>query len=99
MVLRELEAAAELVSEQMESICQQCSWLSDVSDFVRSWKGSEWEYNMLADEFEVRGTVVLGSVLISACCLGLTEPALCVAESVCCFSIRDPDPLCHVLHL
>lgn len=53
-VFREMEAATEKVSEQMESICQQCSWLSDVSDFVRSWKGSEWEYNMLADEFEAR---------------------------------------------
>jgi hypothetical protein len=54
LVLKELEVAAELVSEQMESIYQQCSWLSDVSSFIKSWKGSEWEYDMPADEFEVR---------------------------------------------
>lgn len=101
VVLRELEAAAELVSEQMESICQQCSWLSDVSEFVRSWKGSEWEYNMLADEFEVREVVVLGSAMISVDMpyLGLTESALCVAKSVCCVSIGDPDSVCHAVHL
>ena len=52
-MLKEVETALEQVSEEVESICQQCSWLSDVWDFIRSWRGSEWEYNMPADEFEV----------------------------------------------
>lgn len=71
-VLRELETAGEKVSEQIESICQQCSWLSDVSEFIRSWKGSEWEYNMLADEFEVKK---MSSYYYTVShCVGVTTP-------------------------
>lgn len=46
-------AAAEKVSLEMESICQQYNWLSDVWDFTRSWKETQLEDSMSADEFEV----------------------------------------------
>ncbi len=45
------------VSIQMDSLCEQYNWLSDVWEFTSSWKGSQREYNMSADDFEVRNNL------------------------------------------
>ena len=55
-MLKEIEVATNKVSVQLESICQEFSWLSDVWEFVRLWKGSQC---VLADEFEASYTAII----------------------------------------
>ena len=44
----------ERVCDQLESLCEEYNWMSDVWEFIRSWEGSRKEYDMEANEFEVR---------------------------------------------
>lgn len=81
--------ATEKVSQQMDSICQEYSWLSDVWRFIRSRKGSQRENKMLADEFEVNDHKVrtLDHLKLMLFILGYTESASQMEEPICGFSV------------
>ncbi len=53
-IMKEVEKAAEKAASQMESICKDYNWLSDVWKFIRTREDSKQDYYMPADEFEVR---------------------------------------------
>lgn len=63
-MLKEVETATNKVSVQLESICQEFSWLSDVWEFVRLWKGGQC---VLADEFEASYCYTVSSEKVAKC--------------------------------
>ena len=54
LALQEVKVGTGKVSQQMDSLCQQYDWLSDVWAFTSFWKTDKQEDDMSADDFEVR---------------------------------------------